>query len=169
MELRPALMPPEFGEEFLERLCELARQLEDCCLDFQDCEGMRAEFNRLAQTSLELRQFSFSGATDAETFVRGVLNSKCDMRVPDVTRSELLEMLRRVSENEGEEHEVDFWLELLRINIPDDQISDLIFWPDEYFASDPDAPAELDLTTEQMLDIALKKGPKRAQAGNLSS
>ena len=161
MRLRPALMPPKHDKRLIRRLAELADQLDGCSPDLRDCNALRSEFNRLAGPSLDARDFSFSGATDAETFVRGVLASPIDLRVADITRSELLEMLRRVCEADGTAHQIDFWIDMLRINIPDDRISDLIFWPDEYFEGDPQAPSDLELTPEQILDIALEWGPKR--------
>ena len=159
MELRPELMPPHFDEALVRRLCELAEELDDCSPQIQDCDGLRAEFNQLAGTSMMPTDFAFSGATDAETFVRGVLSTREHRRVPDISRAEFIELIRRVCEAEGTEHEIDYWLNLLRVNLPDERVSDLIFWPDQYFEGDPDAPEDLDLTPEQILDVAQSRGP----------
>jgi hypothetical protein len=50
---------------------------------------------------------------------------------------------------------VNFWLELHQANVPDPDVSDLIFWPNVYF-KDENAP---DLTPEQIVDIALSYRP----------
>ncbi|MGY2291781.1 hypothetical protein ACW9H6_18585 [Pseudomonas sp. SDO528_S397] len=42
---------------------------------------------------------------------------------------------------------------MLAINIPNERISDLIFWPDEYF-DEADYPQQL--SPEQVIEIALK-------------
>ncbi|RON64800.1 hypothetical protein BK669_07630 [Pseudomonas fluorescens] len=55
-------------------------------------------------------------------------------------------------EGVGADHEVEFWLSMLAINIPHERISDLIFWPDEYF-DEADYPQRL--SPEQVIEIAL--------------
>ncbi|MCY1461663.1 hypothetical protein D9M71_793420 [compost metagenome] len=47
----------------------------------------------------------------------------------------------------------DFWLEMLALNIADARISDLFFWPGEYFGDGDNAR---ELTPEQIIETALK-------------
>lgn len=54
-------------------------------------------------------------------------------------------------EADGEEHEIDFWVEMLAVNIPDPRVSDLIYWPGEYFGDGNNAR---ELTPEQVINIA---------------
>jgi hypothetical protein len=91
---------------------------------------------------------------DHATWVHKVLAWPAQQRLPDVTRAELVEMARRVMEGDGAEHEIDFWLALLALHLPDPRISDLIFWPGEYFGDGNNAR---DLTPEQVIDIALAR------------
>ena len=70
----------------------------------------------------------------------------------DVTKCELIELARRVMECDGAEHDIDFWLSMLEINIPNERISDLIFWPDEYFI---DVNYSKTLTPAQVIEVAL--------------
>lgn len=61
-------------------------------------------------------------------------------------------LARRVMECDGAEHEIDFWLSMLAINIPNERVSDLIFWPNEYFN---DINYSQRLSPEQVIEIAL--------------
>jgi hypothetical protein len=92
---------------------------------------------------------------DHETWVRSVLSRRGHRRIPDITRDELLELIRRVSMSAGKDSEINFWVGLLEANLPDPRISDLIFWPGEYFG---DGDETRELSPEQILDIALTAG-----------
>ncbi|MEJ6820468.1 hypothetical protein [Pseudomonas sp. LF-5] len=112
-----------------------------------------AAFNRQAMTELEFIDFQgIYGGQDHDTWVRKVLATPFERRVADVTKRELIELTRRVMECDGAEHEIDFWLSMLAINIPNERVSDLIFWPDEYF-DEADYPQRL--SPEQVIEIAL--------------
>ncbi len=63
----------------------------------------------------------------------------------------MLEMLELICQAKGTEFQVEYWVECLRINTGDDRLSDLIFWPDEYFGK----PVPQDLSAEEILDVAL--------------
>ena len=82
---------------------------------------------------------------------RNVLAGPHLRRLPDISRAELVELARRVMEDEGEEHEIGYWLDMLALNIPDANVSDLIYWPGEYFGDGNNYRA---LTPEQVIDIA---------------
>ncbi|MHC8355432.1 hypothetical protein ACYZTL_09385 [Pseudomonas sp. LB3P81] len=73
------------------------------------------------------------GGQDHDTWVRQILAAPYVRRLTDITQPELIEMTRRVMEDEGPEHATYFWLEMLALNIPDPLIFDLIFHPGEYF------------------------------------
>lgn len=66
---------------------------------------------------------------DHETWVRKVLYGPYIKPVADVTTDELVEMMRRVMECECAEHEVDFWLFMLEVNVPNERLVDLVFHP----------------------------------------
>jgi hypothetical protein len=150
MNLRPELMPPPLNEAKVARLAELAAQIDGA--NSGQWEDALAEFNREACTAFGFADFQrIAGGQEYETWARKVLAIPLQKRLPDVTRAELLEMIRRVASAEGEDHEIDFWLGLLEINIPAPRISDLIFWPGEYFG---DGNHNRELTPEQVLDIA---------------
>lgn len=151
MELRPDLMPPLLDESLVARLTILSEQI-DCGHPEQTREQLAA-FNREAMTQLEYIDFQgIYGGQDHDTWVRKVLATPYERRVADVTKHELIELARRVMECDGSEHDIDFWLNMLAINIPNERISDLIFWPDEYFG---DADYSQRLSPEQVIEIAL--------------
>lgn len=151
MELRPALMPPVLDESTVARLTSLAEEI-DCGRPEQTREQVAA-FNQEARTELQFIDFQgIYGGQDHDTWVRKVLAAPYAQRVMDVTKCELIELARRVMECDGTEHDIDFWLSMLEINIPNERISDLIFWPDEYFN---DVNYSKTLTPEQVIEMAL--------------
>src|SRR5262249_56832026 len=95
------------------------------------------------------------GGMEHERGVRAVLSEPAARPVPDITRDELLELIRRLSTAAGEEHEQIFWLRLLEANVPDKRISGLMFWPGDYFG---DGNNSRNLSPEEILDIALAAG-----------
>lgn len=151
MELRPDLMPPMLDESLIARLTELSEQID--CGHREQTREQLAAFNREAVTELEFFDFQgIYGGQSHDTWVRKVLAIPHKRRVEGVTRRELIELARRVMECDGAEHEIDFWLNMLAINIPNKRVSDLIFWPDEYFN---DVNYSQRLSPEQVIEIAL--------------
>jgi hypothetical protein len=151
MELRPALMPPTLDGPTVARLTKFAEEI-DCGHPEQTREQLAA-FNQEAMTELEFIDFQgIYGGQTHDTWVRKILAKPYERRVADVTKQELVEMARRVMEDDGADHEVEFWLSMLAINIPNERVSDLIFWPDEYFN---DVSYSQELSPEQVIEIAL--------------
>lgn len=151
MGLRPDLMPPSLDESLVARLTELSEQID--CGHREQTREQLAAFNRQAMTELEFIDFQgIYGGQDHDTWVRKVLATPFERRVADVTKRELIELARRVMECDGAEHEIDFWLSMLAINIPNERVSDLIFWPNEYFN---DINYSQRLSPEQVIEIAL--------------
>lgn len=152
MELRPDLMPPMLDESLVARLTNLSEQID--CGHPEQIREQLAAFNREAMTELEHIDFQgIYGGQDHDTWVRKILATPYERRVAEVTKCELIEMARRVMECDGAEHDIDFWLNMLAINIPNERVSDLIFWPDEYFG---DMNYSQRLSPEQVVEIALK-------------
>ena len=151
MELRPDLMPPVLDESLVSRLTKYAEEID--CGHQEQTRSQVAAFNREAMTALEFIDFQgIYGGQSHDTWVRKVLATPYERRLTDVTKQELVELARRVMEDVGADHEVEFWLSMLAINIPNERISDLIFWPDEYFG---DVNYSQRLSPEQVVEIAL--------------
>lgn len=151
MELRPDLMPPELGESLVARLAKFAEEID--CGHLEQTREQLAAFNQEAMTELEFIDFQgIYGGQDHDTWVRKILATPYERRVEDITKRELIELARRVMECDGAEHDIDFWLNMLAINIPNERVSDLIFWPDEYFN---DMNYSQRLSPKQVIEIAL--------------
>jgi hypothetical protein len=68
-------------------------------------------------------------------------------RVPDITRAELVEIVRRILA--ADEH-ADYYVLLLEANVPHPRVADLIFWP---------PPELVDAPPERIVDAALSYRP----------
>ncbi|WBW96131.1 bacteriocin immunity protein [Oceanirhabdus sp. W0125-5] len=60
-----------------------------------------------------------------------------------LTREELINLVDKIIECEGTEEEIDEMIELLEKNVPDPEVTGLIYWSEE------------ELTSEQIVDRAL--------------
>ena len=159
MKVRPDLMPPILDESKVARLAELAAEID--CGRQDQTQDQLAEFNREALTNLTFIDFQgIYGSQDHDTWVRQVLATPYEQRLADITKPELIEMTRRVMEADGPEHAINFWLHMLELNIPDTQISDLIFCPGEYFGVEDNSQ---ELSPEQVVEITLRGEGSRTQ------
>lgn len=64
-----------------------------------------------------------------------------------LSREELIELVEKIRRVENSEEEIDAMLDLLEWNVPDPEVSNLIYWSKE------------DLTSEQIVDRALSYKP----------
>jgi len=109
------------------------------------------QLGQLAGRIISLQQVMAAfGSISPETFARKSLVDWHSLPA-DATEAEMLEMLELICQAKGTEFQVEYWVECLRINTGDDRLSDLIFWPDEYFGK----PVPQDLSAEEILDVAL--------------
>jgi len=73
----------------------------------------------------------------------------------DLDRSEMLDLLRQLLNPKRGELRTSFWLACLARSTGDKNISNLIYWPGEYFQ---DGDNSRELTAEEILDTALASG-----------
>jgi len=150
MDLRPELLFPQLDESKVNRLADRAASLDGARPG--EWEEELAEFNELAGTSLEFPEFQgISGGMEHDTWVRNLLCMPYAGKQLNLTHDEMLEMIGRLCRAEGQEHERFFWIKLLETNL-DPRISDLIFWPGEYFG---DGDNSRDLSPQEILSVAL--------------
>lgn len=64
-----------------------------------------------------------------------------------LTKDQLIELVRKIKNCEGTEEEIDEWQLLLQRNVPDPEVSDLIFYSDE------------DLSPEEIVGRAMNYRP----------
>ncbi|MCH8147400.1 MAG: hypothetical protein IH987_05305 [Planctomycetes bacterium] len=151
MELRSELQFPHLNESKVNRLSELAASIDGARPG--EWEDDLAEFNQLAGTSLGFAEFQgIYGGMEHDSWVRNVLCMPLAEKQFDLTNDEMLEIIERLCTAAGEEHEQFFWIKLLETNL-DPQISDLIYWPGEYFG---DGDNSREMSPQHILETALK-------------
>ncbi|PQO46984.1 hypothetical protein [Blastopirellula marina] len=145
--------PPELDESLVQRLAELAAEIDGSPESMAD--EMVAEFNSLAGTNTPYLEFQgISGGEDHEDYVRRVLIHQQTTADPTIGRNELIEMFRRVLAKPNDQTYLNFVLATIERTFGDDQVSNLIFWPGEYFGDGDDSR---ELTPEQMADAVLDR------------
>ena len=159
MELRPQLEPPKIDEQLAARLAELAASIDGARPG--EWGEWLAEFNQLANTSIPFEHFQgIYGGEEHIEWVRRVLHDKYMKPVNDVTRDELIEIVRRAMPQNGYA-DAEAYMAILDKNVPRSGASDLIFYPPDY----DDATntwgggrmiGEYDPTPEQIVDWALQ-------------
>lgn len=162
MQLRPALEPSSLDTKLVERLTWLADNLDGEQNPAQ-IRAWLAEFNAKANTDLHWQDFQeIYGYQDHVEWVKSALLRQRVAVVPDISRDELIELVRRIQADPGGESETDFYSKMLEENVPYQGVSDLIFWPNVHFGDDD---ISRQLTPEQIVDIALdSEPPSQAQA-----
>lgn len=159
MELRPQLEPPKIDEKLAARLAELAANIDGARPG--EWDEWLVEFNQLASTSIPFEHFQgIYGGKDHIDWVRRVLNDQQTKPVDDVTRNELIEIVRGAMPQNGYS-DAEAYMAILDKNVPRSGASNLIFYPPDY----DDATntwdggrmmGEYDPTPEQIVDWALR-------------
>jgi hypothetical protein len=150
MDLRPELMPPILDHVLVARLARLAGRLDGAAPGQADDE--LAMFNKVAGTSLRLGEFKgISGAEEYDAWVRRVLYIQRLAPDPNLTRAEMIEIVRRIS---ALAPDFDWYLELFLVNCKHPSMSDLLYWPNMV----PEFPQDREPTAEEIADLALR-GP----------
>jgi len=121
----------------------------------QDVSAPLQAISGLAQKSFGTIEAIFTGAFGSvgpESFAQRALVDWST--VPkDLSRAEMLELFECIySPRRGQEFLVEYWLHCLKVNTGNDRVSDLIFWPDQYFGS---AYSGNEPSASEALEIAL--------------
>ncbi|MEU6039613.1 hypothetical protein ABZ801_29835 [Actinomadura sp. NPDC047616] len=147
MDLRPELLPPSVAPQ---RLAEISREIgriRGLLDDREPTEAAIAAFNEMTGHDYTADDFAhYWRSRNLEEFAREAARP-APARVPDISRDELAEIVRRIL---AADPETDYYLRLFEANVPHPAASDLIYWP----------PAELgDASAEQIVDAALSHRP----------
>lgn len=150
MKLRPELQPPRVPEERLAWLCAEIDRIEGLIGQGdgdEAAEAAVAAFNSDTGHAYTLHHFfEYWGACNVEEFALAAARP-ARPRVPDITRDELAELVRRVMDCAPD---WEYYLRLLEVNVANPHMADLLFHP----------PAELrDATPEELVDAALAYRP----------
>lgn len=158
MELRPELMPPVLDEAKVGRLADLAAEIDGARPG--EWEDKLVEFNGLAGTACTFLDFQgISGDEEHDAWVRRVLVRRSVRRVSDITRAELVEIVRRATPQAGDPG-YEAYMAIFDANVRMPRASNLIFYPPDYDAATNTwgggrQMGEYDPTPEQIVDWAL--------------
>ncbi|MEU4345989.1 hypothetical protein [Streptomyces sp. NPDC023838] len=148
VDLRPELLPPPVSRERLEELSREIERIADLLLSGSEgaSEAICAFNSATGHTYEALAFVEYHGSRSLEEFAREAARP-AHPRVPDITRDELVEIVRRVLTGSPE---TGYYLLLLGANVPHPGVSDLIHYPS----------AELEGgTAEQIVEEALRYRP----------
>lgn len=147
MPIPERLRPPTPSVEEFREYRELCVQIEDA--RESEVGPLLARWNaRAARPYTQVEFKTYYGAVDIETFVAEMLLGS-PAWVPDLTYAELREVLLAVSNAELSEAVSSHFLHWLEVNLPGANVSDLIYWPNEWFKDEAMLHAEL--TPDQIL------------------
>ncbi|MEV4331920.1 hypothetical protein AB0K02_15530 [Streptomyces sp. NPDC049597] len=146
MDLRPELLPPPVSPQRLEELCReidrISRLVTDRATDAD--EAIRT-FNAVTGHDYTAHTFTwYWESRDLEDVAREAARP-ARPRVADITRDELVEIVRRILAGDPE---TDYYLVLLEANVLHPRVTGLIFHPQDDNAS-----------AEEIIDEALKYRP----------
>jgi hypothetical protein len=148
---------PKLDEELVQRLAAIAARLDggDKLAD----ASLLDEFNQLAGTDIPFSEFQgISGAEEHVDYVRRVLTDRATSASPDLDRESLVAMFAKVLADPCDDAYVQYVFTTIEKTYGDTQISDLVFWPGEYFG---DGNNQRELTPELMADVVLERYAKR--------
>lgn len=149
--MRPHFFDPVASNPNLPAARKLARDIYGLHEAGANYAAELRQLGLLAGRIISLQQVMGAfGSIDPETFAQ---KSLVDWHAlpRDATEAEMLEMLQLICQAKGTEFQVEYWVECLRVNTGDERLSDLIFWPNEYFGK----PTIKDLSAEEILEVAL--------------
>lgn len=127
----------------------------------QDMSAPLQALSGLAQKPFAAIEHIFTGAFGSvgpESFAQRALVDWAT--VPeDLSRAEMLELFECIySPRRGQEFLLEYWLHCLRVNTGNDRVSDLIYWPDQYFGA---AYSGNEPSASEALEIALLGAQRR--------
>jgi len=152
------------NKKLLEEMSALCDAIE-CELEAgETAEALLQQWHSYARRRCDPYEFqTYWKAVSRETFVQNALNPEPSFD-KDVVYSEALAVLDAVSTAAVSESECDYYLGWLKAQFPGANLSDLIYWPDEWFgdaslfrdASGAFKP-EAQLSSNQILAYAMAK------------
>lgn len=125
--LRPELLPPPVSQQRLDELSREIDRIADLLADHsEEADEAIRRFN--ARTGHAYVAYDFAeyyGSRSLDEFAREAARP-ARPRVADITRDELVEIVRRLL---AADPEGDYYLRLLEANVPHPGVSDLVFHP----------------------------------------
>jgi hypothetical protein len=147
MDLRPELRPPAVSPERIAHLCAAVDHIAGLLDRGEPADAPIAAFNADTGHSYTAEDFlTYWRSRDVEDLALEAARP-ARPKVPDITRDELVEIVRRIIDADSD---TDYYVLLLTTNVVHPRVTDLIFWP----------PPELeDASPERIVDTALSYRP----------
>jgi len=157
MPIPERLRPPTPTEQEMRAFMELCSDIENA--PAYDVEPLLARWHERAQRTYTHAEFKcYYGAVDTETFVSEMLLG-LPAFVPDVTHAEALEVMRAVRAAELSEDVNSYFLQWLDVNLPNCDMTDLIYYSHHWFGDESFLHAAL--SDEQVLAYAMARSGRQ--------
>jgi hypothetical protein len=148
---------PKIDEDLVQRLAKIAARLDGG--DELADASLLDEFNQLAGTDIPFSEFQgIDGAEDRVDYVRRVLTGRAPEASPGLDRHGLAAMFAKVLADPCDDVHLQYGFTTIEKTFGDAQVSDLVFWPGEYFG---DGDNRRKLTPELMADAVLQRYAQR--------
>jgi hypothetical protein len=152
--MRSALADPIQDQAKLRELLPIAERvfaLHEAGANYD--KELRAISRLLARVVDRIDVMAGFGSGDSEHFARRLMTDWSS--VPrELSEAEMLELVEALCSASGAPSAQEYWIRCLEANTGDDRISDLIFWPNEYFGS---GTVATNLSPSAILSIALRR------------
>lgn len=137
MTLRRELQAPAIDPSLLTRLATMIDEIANIIEHGKNAEWAVTEFNKLTRRQYGVQDFRrYWQASSAEEFARKAARP-APGKVPDMTRSDLVEIVHLIVDSDVD---MDYYLDLLKANVPHPNVEDLLF---EYDAEDDPSAEEI--------------------------
>lgn len=147
MELRPELCPPAVPSERTTQLRAAIENIAQLLEHGEPADAPIAAFNADTGHFYAAEHFlTYWESRDLEDFALEAARPARPI-VPDITRDELVEIVRRILDVDGDS---DYYVLLLKTNVQHPRAEDLIFWP---------PPELVDAPPERIIDAVLSYRP----------
>ncbi len=152
---------PELSEQEILEYTEICNSIEDGIELNIDISVLLQKWNSRSYRLYEADEFTTYyevGSTDE--FVKEALLPKA-RSVDDLKYSELLAVLQEVLSAELPESEQSYFLNWLEVNLPNCNINDLIYWPDQWF--NDSKQLQIELTPDQIIAYAMLMSGRKVE------
>lgn len=141
------------SDEEVHEYMEICNSIENAVHTKSDFSSMIEQWNSRCEREYEPIEFTtYYGASSTEVFVREAL-LPTPVKISDLTYEEIFSVFDAVLSGDLTEPELSYYLSWLDVNFPNSNISDLIYWPDQWF--NDEKLLQLELSTEQIIAYAM--------------
>jgi len=155
------LQPPPVAAADFRRWCDLCTEIEALATGNEDgrLSTLLAEWNGKAHHEYTPVEFkTYYGAVSKEEFVRDALSPR-PRWIEDLTFEEAREAVAAIMSAEPTREDTCHALRVLDLNLPGGELSDLMYWPNEWFGDEQ--MLRVELTPAQVLEYAMARAGRR--------